>query len=229
MKTLGMIGGVSWESTAVYYKLMNEKVNAALGDLHSPPILLFSMNYQELVDYKNQNQWDKISKRLCETARQLEQSGADFVLLCCNTLHKVADEIEQSITVPFIHIVDTLGVRLNRENIQRIGLLGTQYTLEEGFYQARLQEKFQVETMIPEKNSRMLLDSIIYNELCKGIFSEASNHTLTQMIEEFRQRGAQCVVLGCTELGMLISSTAHAIPVLDTTVLHVDMAASLVI
>lgn len=229
MKNLGIIGGVSWESTAVYYKLINEHIKEQLGGLHSAPIILFSMNYQELVDYKNKNQWNKISDKLCETAIQLEQAGADSVILCCNTLHKVAADIEQSITIPFLHIVDAAGFRLKKENIQRIGLLGTQFILEDGFYNARLMEEFQIDVILPDKSSRMTLDSIIYDELCAGVFSEKSKQILMRMMDGLVGQGAQAILLGCTELGMLIDSDMYRVPIFDTTVLHAELATSWVI
>lgn len=224
-----MIGGVSWESTTVYYKFINEHIKAQLGGLHSAPIILFSMNYQELVDYKNKGQWNKISGKLCETAIQLEQAGADFVILCCNTLHKVATDIEQSITIPFLHIVDAAGLQLKKENIQKIGLLGTQFTLEDGFYNARLIEKFQIDVIVPDKSSRMTLDVIIYNELCAGVFSERSKQILMKMMDALVEQGAQAILLGCTELGMLIGAGTYLVPIFDTTILHADLATSWVI
>lgn len=229
MKKLGIIGGVSWESTAVYYKLINEKVKDRLGRLHSAPLILFSMDYQELVDYKNQGQWDKIAAKLSDTARGIEQAGADAVILCCNTLHKVAEEIEQAIHIPFLHITDAAGDCLRLSNIQKIGLLGTQFTLEDGFYQTRLMEKFQIEVILPEKDDRMTLDSIIYNELCAGVFSDESNKILIKMMDSLVASGAQGILLGCTELGMLIQPKSYAVPIFDTTVLHADLATSWVI
>lgn len=229
MKNLGVIGGVSWESTAVYYKLINKNIKERLGGLHSAPIILFSMNYQELVNNKNQNQWDKLSDKLCETAKKLEQVGADSVILCCNTLHKVAEDIEQSITIPFLHIVDAAGLRLQKENCKKIGLLGTQFTLEDGFYHARLMEKFQMDVIVPDRHSRMVLDAIIYNELCMGVFSEKSKQILVKIMDSLVEQGAQAVLLGCTELGMLVHADAYRVPIFDTTILHVDLATSWVI
>lgn len=224
-----MIGGVSWESTAVYYKLINEAIRDKLGGLTSAQLLIHSLNYQEIVEYENQDKWDHVSAILCSVSRQLEQSGADFVMLCCNTLHKVAPDIEQCISVPFIHIADAAGHRLKKNKIKKIGLLGTKFTMEDGFYSARLKEKFQIDVILPEVASRDIIDSIIYNELCVGIFSERSKIILLQVIDRLVQLGAECVLLSCTELGMLIKSDDCASPIFDTTVLHAELASSLVI
>jgi aspartate racemase len=229
MKKIGMIGGVSWESTAVYYKLINEAVRDKLGGLTSAQLLIHSLNYQEIVDYENQDKWDQVSAILCGVSKQLQQSGADFVMLCCNTLHKIASDIEQSISVPFLHIADAAGHRLKKDKMKKIGLLGTKFTMEDGFYSARLQEKFQIDVILPEAAARNTIDSIIYKELCAGIFSEQSKVTLLQIIDELVERGAECVLLSCTELGILIKSDDCSSPILDTTVLHAQLASSLVI
>lgn len=229
MKKIGMIGGVSWESTAVYYKLINEVIRDKLGGLTSAQLLIHSLNYQEIVDYENQDKWDQVSAILCGVSKQLEQSGADFVMLCCNTLHKVASDIEQSISVPFIHIADAAGHRLKKDKMKKIGLLGTKFTMEDGFYSARLKEKFQIDVILPEAASRNIIDSIIYNELCVGIFSEQSKIILLKVIDKLIQFGAECILLSCTELGMLIKSGDCSSPIFDTTVLHTELAAALVI
>ena len=229
MKKIGMIGGVSWESTAVYYKLINEAIRDKLGGLTSAQLLIHSLNYQEIVDYENQDKWDQVSAILCGVSKQLEESGVDFVMLCCNTLHKVAPDIEQSISVPFLHIADAAGHRLKKDKMKKIGLLGTKFTMEDGFYSARLKEKFQIEVILPEAASRNIIDSIIYNELCVGVFSEQSKIILLQAIDKLVQLGVECVLLSCTELGMLIKSDDCSFPVFDTTVLHAELAASLVL
>ena len=218
-----MIGGVSWESTVVYYKLINEAVRNKLGGLSSAQLLIHSLNYQEIVDYENQNRWDKVSDILCHVARQLEQGGADFVILCCNTLHKVASQIEQSISIPFLHIADAAGERLKKENMKKIGLLGTQFTMEDGFYSERLKEKYQMEVLLSDEEARKTIDSIIYQELCVGVFSESSKQTLITAMEDLVQRGAECVLLSCTELGMLVKPESCSFPVFDTTVLHAEL------
>lgn len=224
-----MIGGVSWESTAVYYKLINEAIRDKFGGLTSAQLVIHSLNYQEIVKYENQDKWEQVSAILCGVSQQLEQSGADFIMLCCNTLHKVAPDIEQNISVPFLHIADAAGHRLKKNKMNKIGLLGTKFTMEDGFYSTRLKEKFQIEVILPEANSRDIIDSIIYNELCVGILSEHSKITLLQIIDNLVQLGAECVLLSCTELGMLIKPDNCSAPILDTTILHAELAASLVI
>ena len=168
MKTIGLIGGVSWESTALYYQLINESVRHQLGGLNSARLLINSMNYQELVDYKNQNNWDQIASILSETAYSLEKAGVDAVVLCCNTLHKVAPIIEDRISIPFLHIADAAGESLFQNNITTVGLLGTRFTMDDVFYSDYLARKYAIKTTIPAINTRDVIDDIIYKELCVG-------------------------------------------------------------
>lgn len=226
-KTIGMIGGVSWESTALYYKLLNQSVREELGGLNSAKILLYSLNYDPIVELERQGKWEKIGNNLSNAAKVLEEGGADFIILCCNTLHKMAPLIEKAISIPFLHIADSAGNILVENHIEKLGLLGTCFTMEDGFYHERLQDKFGLEVIVPSMEDRKLLDSIIYDELCQGKISLKSKEAILQMIEKMKEKGAQSVLLACTELGMLIQPEDMDIPVYDTAFLHAKDAAFL--
>lgn len=220
-----MIGGVSWESTALYYKLINESVRHKLGGLNSARLLINSMNYQELVDYKNQNNWDQISSILSETAHKLEKAGVDAVVLCCNTLHKIASIIEVRISIPFIHIADAAGESLSKNKITTVGLLGTRFTMEDVFYTDYLAKKYLIKTTIPTATMRGVIDDIIYKELCVGKCLNKSKATLLEAIELLEKQGAQAILLACTELGLLIKPEDYHLPIFDTTYAHVNKIA----
>lgn len=221
MKTIGMIGGTSWESTVLYYTLINQSVREELGNLNSAKILLYSLNYEPIVESERAGKWNEVGDHLAHAAKTLQEGGADFLILCCNTLHKVAPSIEQAITIPFLHIADAAGNVLVNNHIRKIGLLGTQFTMEDGFYSSRLADRFGLEVIIPETQERSRIDAIIYNELCQGKVLPESKNELIQMIQNFQAAGAEAILLGCTELGMLITANDIAIPVYDTTLLHV--------
>ena len=225
-KIIGMIGGVSWESTALYYKLMNQAVREKLGGLNSAKIILYSLNYEPIVDLERQGKWDKIGDELADVAKTLQDGGADFIILCCNTLHKVTPSIEQAVTIPFLHIADAAGNILAAKRIQKVGLLGTQFTMEDGFYSSRLESKFGIEIVLPTEVDRKQLDSIIYDELCQGKILPKSKEILIQMIQDLTNNGAEAILLACTELGMLIDESEVNIPLYDTTLLHVNEAIS---
>ena len=215
-----MIGGVSWESTALYYQLINESVRHQLGGLNSARLLISSMNYQELVDYKNQNNWDQIASILSETAHNLEKAGVDAVALCCNTLHKVASIIENRISIPFIHIADAAGTSLSQNDITTVGLLGTRFTMEDVFYSDYLTRKYAIKTTTPTSTMRGVIDDIIYKELCVGKCLNESKTTLLEAIELLEEQGAQAILLACTELGLLIQPEDYRLPIFDTTYVH---------
>ena len=220
MKIIGMIGGVSWESTALYYQLINELVRHELGGLNSAKLLISSLNYQELVDYKNNNDWAALAAILAQTAKKLEQAGAESIVLCCNTLHKVADAITSSIAIPFLHIIDAAGFALSQANVSKVGLLGTQFTMEDGFYHKHLMNQFNIEVMTPALEAMRKIDAIIYQELCVGKVLEQSKKLLQQTIQTMTQQGAQAILLGCTELGLIIQPADCQLPLFDTTNLH---------
>lgn len=223
-KTIGMIGGVSWESTVLYYKQINQLIREHFGNLHSAQIVLHSLNYEPIIRLEQEDRWAEIGEQLAKKAKDLEQAGADFVLLCCNTLHKVAPSIEQAIDIPFLHIADAAGKELVRQNIQKIGLLGTQFTMEDGFYASRLKDRFDLDVLVPDLTDRQETDRIIYQELCQGKITSSAKQTLIQIIQSLQEKGAEAILLGCTELGLLITQQDASIPVYDTTVLHVQEA-----
>ena len=226
-KTIGLIGGVSWESTLLYYKLINESTRTNLGGLNSARILINSLNYAPIVQLEREDNWPAVTNILTTAAKTLEHAGANFILLACNTLHKVADAIESSIKIPFIHIADPAGESFQQSNIKTIGLLGTQFTMEETFYTHRLQSKYNLTVITPPKHQRKSIDNIIYNELCLGLTKPESKSVLLQAIQTLQSQGAEGILLACTELGMLITQQDATIPVLDTTLLHTEKAISL--
>ena len=223
-KTIGIIGGASWESTALYYKLINQSVRERLGGLNSAKILLYSVNYDPIVRLENEGRWHEVGNQLAIAAKSLQDAGADFLILCCNTLHKATPAIEGAIQIPFLHIADAAGSVLSKSHIQTIGLLGTQFTMEDGFYASRLEDKFGLHVITPKLLDRQMIDQIIYNELCQGKVRPESKEELVRIIETLRNNGAEAILLGCTELGMLISSEDATIPVHDTTLLHATEA-----
>lgn len=226
-KVIGIIGGVSWESTALYYKLLNEMVHEKWGGLNSAKILIYSLNYAPIVELENQNRWHEIGSLLKEVALNLEKCGANFILLACNTLHKVSDHIEQAIEIQFLHIADAAGESLQAMGIQKIGLLRTLVTMEEDFYSSRLKEKYNMNVIIPQKEDRIELDRIIYQELCQGNILSESRDKLSKIMKNLQLEGAQAILLACTELGMLVNSTDAEIPMLDTTITHTKRAIDL--
>lgn len=225
--TIGLIGGVSWESTALYYKLINQTVRNQLGSLNSAKLLINSLNYDPIVRYERENNWQAVTDLLVNAAQTLEKAGADFLLLGCNTLHKVAETIENNIQVPFVHIADGAGENFQKQGIQKIGLLGTQFTMEEGFYAQRLKNKFGLTVLTPPLNEREAIDNIIYNELCVGIIIAESRQLMMNSIRNLIANGAQGILLGCTELGMIIQPDNASVTILDTTVLHAEKAVQL--
>lgn len=224
-KVIGIIGGTSWESTALYYKLINQTVRDQLGNLNSAKILLYSINYDPIIKLEHEGNWSEIGKQLSLIAKKLQKGGASFVILCCNTLHKVTAEIEEAIEIPFFHIADAAGVSLIKNRVQKVGLLGTQFTMEDGFYTKRLQEKFGLEVIIPDLANRIRTDQIIYHELCQGKVFPGSKKEILTIIQDLHKNGAEAILLGCTELGMLISSEDAPLPIYDTTLLHAQQAA----
>ena len=225
--TIGLIGGVSWESTVLYYKLINQAVRDHKGGLNSAKILINSLNYDPIVKYEREENWNAVTDILVNAAQSLEKAGADFLLLGCNTLHKVAEAIEQSIQIPFLHIADGAGEAFKKAGIQNIGLLGTQFTMEEGFYARRLESKYGLKVITPLLHERKAIDNIIYNELCVGIIKEESKSLMTNAMQTMIESGAEGILLGCTELGMIIKPEDASVLIMDTTVLHVQKAISL--
>ncbi len=223
MKTIGLIGGMSWESTVTYYQIINRVVKEELGGLHSGKIILHSVDFAEIETYQMNGQWDKSGEVLAEAALSLQKAGADYIFLCTNTMHKVAPQIIKAITIPFIHIASATAEVLKERGISSVALLGTSFTMEQDFYkQTLINEGFEV--IIPEKEERNLIHSTIYNELVLGIISQSSKQAFITIIENLSKRGAMGVILGCTEIGLLIQQEDTPLPVFDTAIIHAKKA-----
>lgn len=221
-----MLGGMSWESTATYYREINEGIKQNLGGLHSAKICLYSVDFDEIEKLQHTDDWDTAAMVLADGARKIEAGGADFLIICTNTMHRVASEIEQAISIPLLHIADATALKLKDDNITRVGLLGTRFTMEHNFYKSRITELFGIEVLVPEPDERTMLHAIIYDELCLGKIENTSRQQCLEIISRLFARGAQAVVLGCTEIALLISQDHTNIPLYDTTVIHANQAVS---
>lgn len=220
MKVIGLIGGMSWESSAQYYRLVNEAVRARLGGTHSAKTLMWSMDFAEIERLQHAGDWDGLTALMIDAARRLERGGADFVVICTNTMHRMAADVEAAIGIPLLHIVDPTAAAIRRAGLARIGLLGTAFTMEQDFYKGRLAERFGIEVLVPEVEDRRVVHDIIYKELVAGIVSDASRGLYRDVIARLAERGAEAIVLGCTEIMLLISQADSPVPVFDTTELH---------
>ena len=222
-----MIGGMSWESTKVYYAYINEITNERLGGSNSADLLLSSVNFQEIESLSFKGDWESIGDHMHSHAELLEKAGADLLILCTNTIHLVKDRIEDAISIPFVHIADATGAAIKNSGIKKIGLLGTKFTMENDFYSNILEEKYGLHTIVPNKADRDVLQEIIYGELVKGIFKESSKYQCLEIISRLQDEGIEGVILGCTELPILLNNSPLDIPSFDTTRLHAQMAVDL--
>ncbi|WP_457607987.1 aspartate/glutamate racemase family protein [Nitratifractor sp.] len=220
MRRLGLIGGMSWESSAEYYRLINEGIRECLGGLHSADLLMLSVDFEPVERLQHAGKWNELGEELAAAARDLERGGARGILLATNTMHKVADAIEEAVGIPLLHIADATGERLVADGIGRVGLLGTAFTMEEPFYRQRLEERFGLEVLVPEASDRERVHRVIYDELCLGITRQESKEAYLRIVEELAERGARAVILGCTEIGLLIRDGEGAVPFYDTTRIH---------
>ena len=220
MKTMGLLGGMSWESTIPYYRLINEGIKQQLGGLHSAQILLHSVDFHEIELCQSQGDWQKAGDILAQAAVGLQQAGADGIVLCTNTMHKVAEAIETACDVPFLHIADATGRAISQKKMTNVALLGTRYTMEQDFYRGRLQQEFGITTLIPEQDARQKINQIIFDELCLGEFSDASRDYYLSVIETLARQGAEGVIFGCTEIGLLVPAELSPLPVFDTAAIH---------
>ncbi|EPP25785.1 aspartate/glutamate racemase family protein [Vibrio fluvialis] len=227
MKTIGMIGGMSWESTLSYYKAINEGVKAALGGLNSAQICLYSVNFEPIEKLQHEGKWDETAQLLAQAAKSVEAGGADFLLICTNTMHKVAPEIEAQISIPILHIADATAKQLQQDGIKRVGLLGTRFTMEQEFYKGRLQQQFGIDVLIPDAEQRQQVHRVIYEELCMGTIRPESRAQYVEIVEDLHRRGAQAVILGCTEIALLIQQHDTDVPLYDTTKIHAEQAVQL--
>lgn len=224
MKTIGMIGGMSWESTVSYYQALNEGIKAELGGLHSAKICLYSVDFSEIENLQHQGKWDETAVILSKAAQSVEAGGADCLLICTNTMHKVAPQIEEQITIPILHIADATAEQLLSDGVTKVGLLGTRFTMEQDFYKRRLVDKFGVEVLVPNEDDRDVIHTVIYSELCQGVVSAESRERYLEVVDRLSSQGAQAVILGCTEIALLINQQHTDIPLYDTTKIHADYA-----
>jgi len=225
MKTIGLIGGMSWESTVPYYRIINQTVAERLGGLHSAKILLYSVDFQEVEELQRTDQWDEAAALLADGAARLEGAGADFLVLCTNTMHKVAPALEARVGIPLLHIADATAEAIAGAGHRKVGLLGTRFTMEQAFYKSRLEERHHLEVAVPPAADREIVHRVIYQELCLGKVLEASRREYRRIIADLVESGAQCVILGCTEISLLVQERDSAVPLFDTTVLHARAAA----
>jgi aspartate racemase len=224
VRTIGLIGGMSWESTAVYYRRLNQQVRERLGGLHSADILMRSVDFEAIVALQKAGHWGQAQSILCDIARTLEGAGADCLLICTNTMHKLADAVAQAVSIPLLHIADATGEAVCAARLQRPLLLATRYTMEQDFYLKRLRERFDLAPIVPDPDNRGIVHDIIFDELCCGIVRDASRDRYLEIIERGRARGADSVILGCTEIGLLIGPEHTDLPSFDSTLLHADAA-----
>ncbi|MBE6086822.1 MAG: aspartate/glutamate racemase family protein [Clostridium beijerinckii] len=224
MKTIGLIGGMSWESTVTYYQVLNNVIKEKLGGLHSAKCLLYSLDFHEIEKCQSTGEWEVSAQILSEAALTLEKAGADFIVICTNTMHKVADKVQEAISIPILHIAEVTAQVLKAENITKIALLGTKYTMEQDFYKSKLIED-GIRVLIPDKEDIETVNEIIYNELCVGIISKHSKEVYLNIIDKLTNKGAQGVILGCTEIGLLVQQRDTKTPLFDTTLIHAEKAA----
>ena len=224
MKTIGLIGGMSWESSIEYYRIINEVTRAKLGGLHSAKSLMVSVDFGEMVILQHQARWPEAAQMLVETAKNLENGGADFIVLCTNTMHKVADEIQAGVKIPLLHIADATAQVVKDSGIQKIGLLGTRFTMEGEFYKGRLSGKYGLQVTVPDAPEREIVHRIIYDELVLGEIRQSSKEQYLAIIERMLDQGVQGVILGCTEIGLLVHQQDSRVPLFDTTLIHAEAA-----
>lgn len=224
MKTIGMIGGMSWESSQEYYRIINEKTKEKLGGLHSAKSLLFSFDFHAVEELQAKGDWGKLTVMMIDAARQLQAGGADFLLICTNTMHKMADDITAQVDLPLLHIADATAEEILARGFSKVALLGTKFTMEQDFYKGRLQDKFNFEVIVPNEADRQIVHDVIYNELCVGDINDQSRQEFRRIIAELQAQGAEGVILGCTEIPLLIQQTDVELPIFDTTRIHAEAA-----
>lgn len=224
MKTIGLLGGMSWESSIEYYRIINEAVKQRLGGLHSAQCLMYSVDFAEIEALQHAGDWDALTNAMIQAARRLKAGGADFLVICTNTMHRMAGEIETAAGLPLLHIADAAAYAIQAQGLHTVGLLGTRFTMEGDFYRGRLQDKHGISVVIPDEADRITVHRVIYDELVRGILLAESRQAFQHVIAALAERGAQGVVLGCTEIPLLINQTDVAIPIFDTTRIHAEAA-----
>ena len=220
MKTIGLIGGMSWESSVEYYKIINEAVRAKLGGLHSAKCIMVSVDFAEIEPLQHQGRWDEATQILIAASKSVEAGGADFVTFCTNTMHKVADEVQKHLRIPILHIADATAQAIKTEGLKKVGLLGTRFTMEEDFYKGRLSQKHYLEILIPNVEDREVVHRIIYDELCMGETKTSSKKKYMDIIDRLVKKGVEGIILGCTEIGLLVKKEDTRVPLFDTTKIH---------
>jgi aspartate racemase len=224
MKTIGLIGGMSWESSLEYYRIINEWTKTKLGGFHSAESLMYSVDFAEIEILQHQGKWPETAQILSQAAKSLEAGGADFIVLCTNTMHKVAPEIESAVRIPLLHIADATARSISARSLKKVGLLGTRFTMEEDFYKGRLTQKHGLEVLVPAPPDRETIHRVIYEELVVGRIDPSSRQQFVKIIERLAEAGAQAVILGCTEIGLLVKDKDSPIPLFDTTRIHAEAA-----
>ena len=224
LKTIGLIGGMSWESTVTYYKIINEIIKEKLGGLHSAKCILYSVDFQEIEECQANGNWEKSGEILGEAANNLEKAGADFIVICTNTMHKVVNQIKEKISIPILHIAEMTAEKILEKGLKNIALLGTKYTMEQDFYKSKLIEK-GINVIIPDKNDIEIINEVIYDELCLGIINSNSKKKFLEIVDKLRNKGAEGIILGCTEIGLLIKNEDTDVPLFDTAIIHAEQVA----
>lgn len=224
MKTIGLIGGMSWESSIEYYRIINETVRDKLGGLHSAKSVMYSLDFAEIEALQNQNRWEEATQLMIDAAQNVQNGGADFVLICTNTMHKMAEDVQKHIDIPILHIADATAETIKIKGLTKIGLLGTRFTMEEQFYRGRLESKHGLTVIIPSEGDREIIHRVIYDELCLGEIKSSSKDKYAAIIDKLIQAGAQGIILGCTEISLLVDDAQSAVPIFDTTLIHATSA-----
>ena len=227
MKIIGLLGGMSWESTVSYYQAINQGIRARLGGLHSAKIVLYSVDFQEIETLQNAGKWEETGEILSRAAQGIEAGGADFLLICTNTMHKVAPSVEAAVRIPLLHIADATAETIRSSGYETVGLLGTNFTMEQAFYKGRLKEKHGITAIIPNSDDREIVHNVIYDELCLGRTEEGSRQEYLRIISQLQQQGADAVILGCTEIALLVQQTHTSVPLLDTAQIHAEAAVNM--
>lgn len=227
MKTIGLLGGMSWESTVSYYRALNEGVKKALGGLHSARIVLNSVDFAEIEALQKSGDWPATASILSRAAQSVEAAGADFLLIGTNTMHKVAPEIQAAITIPLLHIADATAEKLKADGVRHVGLLGTRYTMEQDFYKGRMRDLYEMDVLVPSEDEQAVIHQIIFEELCLGIIRDDSRQRYLTIMDRLHERGAEAIILGCTEIALLVEPEHTSIPLYDTTRIHAEEAVRL--
>ncbi|MBZ6396426.1 MULTISPECIES: aspartate/glutamate racemase family protein [Pantoea] len=224
MKVIGLLGGMSWESTALYYRILNQQVKQRLGGLHSAQLVLYSVDFQPIEQLQAAGEWQQAGEMLAAAAQNLERAGAQFIVLCTNTMHKVAPQISAAVSVPLLHIADATGRRIQQAGLRKVGLLATRFTMEQAFYRGRLEQQFNLQVIVPEEEDRALVHQVIYHELCLGTINPASRQRYRQIMQQLVDQGAEAIILGCTEITLLVDDSDASVPLFDTTLIHAEEA-----